>query len=110
MARASAATLPPAFMSSPIRRRFARASTPYLRWHLALMQQRIKIHGNDPIKAFETGLFSRAILDRLGDTLRTRSPDEALSHIGTKSLDAIVRLVRQSAAAANPSAWCRTTR
>lgn len=82
-------------------KRISKTATPYMRWHLSLMGKRMKIHGNDPIKTFQTGLFSQAILDRLGDSLRTRSPDEALSMMGEKSLKAILKLVKQSAAVAN---------
>lgn len=81
--------------------RVRKSSTPYMRWHLGLMLKRLKIHANDPIKAFETGLFSRPILDRLADALRTRAPDEALSMMGEKSLQAILKLVKNSAAFAN---------
>lgn len=82
-------------------KRIIKSSSPYMRWHLQLMLQRMKVHGNEPIKTFETGLFSQAILDRLGDSLRTRSPDEALSQIGEKSLHAIIKLVKKSAAVGN---------
>jgi type II secretory pathway component PulF len=82
-------------------KRISKTATPYMRWHLSLMARRMKVHGNDPIKTFQTGLFSQAILDRLGDSLRTRSPDEALSMMGEKSLNAILKLVKQSAAVAN---------
>lgn len=81
--------------------RVRKSSTPYMRWHLALMLTRLQTHSNDPIKAFETGLFSRPILDRLADALRTRAPDEALSLMGEKSLQAILRMVAKAAAAAN---------
>jgi hypothetical protein len=82
-------------------KRISKTATPYMKWHLSLMARRMKIHGNDPIKTFQTGLFSQAILDRLGDSLRTRSPDEALSMMGEKSLKAIIKIVKQSAAVAN---------
>jgi type II secretory pathway component PulF len=82
-------------------KRISKTSTPYMKWHLSLMAKRMKVHGNDPIKTFQTGLFSQAILDRLGDSLRTRSPDEALSMMGEKSLKAILKLVKRSAAVAN---------
>lgn len=78
-------------------------ATPYMRWHLKLMATRMKVHGNDPIKTFQTGLFSEAILDRLGDTLRTSAPDEALSLMGEKSLGAILKMVKRAAAVANSS-------
>jgi len=81
--------------------RVRQSSTPYMRWHLSLMLRRLQIHANEPIKAFETGLFSQPILDRLNDALRTRSPDEALSHMGEKSLQAILKVVKRSAAFAN---------
>ncbi len=77
------------------------SATPYMRWHLRLMATRMKVHGNEPIKTFQTGLFSQAILDRLGDTLRTRAPDEALSEMGEKSLSSILKMVKQAAAVAN---------
>lgn len=82
-------------------KRLSKTATPYMLWHLTLMATRMKVHGNDPIKTFQTGLFSQAILDRLGDTLRTSSPDEALSTMGEKSLKAILKMVKQGAAAAN---------
>lgn len=82
-------------------KRISKTATPYMKWHLAQMSRRMKVHGNDPIKTFQTGLFSQPILDRLGDSLRTRSPDEALSMMGEKSLAAILKIVKQSAAVAN---------
>lgn len=81
--------------------RVRKSSSPYMRWHLAVMLKRLQVHSNEPIKAFETGLFSRPILDRLADAMRTRAPDEALSLMGERSLQAIIKLVKNSAAFAN---------
>lgn len=81
--------------------RVRKASTPYMRWHLSVMLKRMQVHANEPIRAFETGLFSRPILDRLADAMRTRAPDEALSLMGDRSLQAIIKLVKRSAAFAN---------
>lgn len=81
--------------------RVKKSSSPYMRWHLSVMIRRLQMYSNDPIKAFETGLFSRPILDRLGDAMRTQSPDEALSFMGDRSLQAIIKLVKRAAASAN---------
>jgi type II secretory pathway component PulF len=81
--------------------RIAKGSTPYMRWHLLLIKRRIKAHGSDAIKAFDTGLFSQAILDRIEDAGRSRDMADTISVIGERSLHMIVKDVKQSAAVAN---------
>lgn len=81
--------------------RMAKGSSPYLTWHLMLIKRRIKAHGSDAIKAFETGLFSRPLLDRIDDAARTRQLADALSAIGERSMHLIVAMVKRSAAVAN---------
>lgn len=75
--------------------------TPYLRWHINIMIRRMRKDGDNALKMFQTGLFSQAIVDRLADSLRTRSADEALSELGEKSLGAVVAIVKKAAMVTN---------
>ncbi|QOU76428.1 hypothetical protein JAB4_059280 (plasmid) [Janthinobacterium sp. HH102] len=75
--------------------------TPYLLWHVNIMMRRMRKDADNAIKMFQTGLFSQQIIDRLADSLRTRSPDEALSEMGEKSLSDVVAIVKKSAQFAN---------
>jgi hypothetical protein len=75
----------------------ADGSPPYLRWHAEIIKKRINSFGEDAIRAFDTGLFSRPILDRLDDAARSKGLIQALTSLGDRSLDSIVRIVKLNA-------------
>lgn len=72
-------------------------ASPYLRWHLNRITPQIEVLGDDALKAFNTGLVSRAVMDRLEDAKRTRDLDKTIQHVGDKSLAAMVRIAKQYA-------------
>ena len=72
-------------------------STPYLRWHLNRIIPLIPQLGEDALKAFDTGLISRQVMDRLEDAKRTRDLDRTIQHVGDKSLAAMVRIAKRYA-------------
>lgn len=72
-------------------------ATPYLRWHLNRTIPGIERLGDDALKAFDTGLISRAVMDRLEDAKRTRDLDKTIQHVGDKSLTAMVRIAKRYA-------------
>ncbi len=72
-------------------------ASPYLRWHLNRITPRIEELGDEALKAFDTGLVSRAVMDRLEDAKRTRDLDKTIQHVGDKSLAAMVRISKRYA-------------
>jgi len=72
-------------------------ATPYLRWHLNQIIPKIEGKGESALEAFNTGLLSRPILDRLQDANRTRDLDKTIIHVGDKALKALVRHVKARA-------------
>lgn len=72
-------------------------STPYLRWHLNRVVTRIPQMGENALGAFDTGLISRPVMDRLEDAKRNRDLDRTIEHVGDKSLAAMVRIARRYA-------------
>lgn len=69
-------------------------ATPYLRWHLNRIIPKIEGKGADALAAFNTGLISQSIVDRLDDASRTRDLDATIVHVGDKALDALVHHVK----------------
>jgi type II secretory pathway component PulF len=69
-------------------------STPYLRWHLNRMIPKIEGKGADAIAAFNTGLLTQAILDRLEDASKTRDLDKTIIHVGDKALESLIKIVK----------------
>lgn len=76
-------------------------SSPYLRWHLNRIIPQIESKGEAALEAFNTGIFSQAVLDRLEDAHRTRDIDNTFIHVGDKALFSLVRLVKLRADAIN---------
>jgi len=72
-------------------------STPYLRWHLNRVVVRIPQMGENALGAFDTGLISRPVMDRLEDAKRNRDLDKTIEHVGDKSLTAMVRIAKRYA-------------
>jgi hypothetical protein len=74
-------------------------STPYMRWHLNRIIPRTEGKGTDGkggdgLAAFDTGLLSQAIIDRLEDASRTRDLDKTIVHVGDKALESLVKFVK----------------
>lgn len=69
-------------------------STPYLRWHLNRIIPQLEALGDDALKAFDTGLISRSVMDRLEDAKRTRDLDMTIQHVGDKALASMVRVAK----------------
>lgn len=72
-------------------------STPYLRWHLNRIIPGIERLGDKGLMAFDTGLISRAVMDRLEDAKRTRDLDKTIQHVGDKALESMVRIAKRYA-------------
>lgn len=73
---------------------------PYMRWHMNRIIPAIEAQEN-ALEAFYTGLFSRAILDRLQDARRTRDLETTIVHVGFQALSGLVSLVQRNAATVN---------
>lgn len=76
-------------------------STPYLRWHLNRIVPQLTELGDNALKAFDTGLISRPVMDRLEDAKRTRDLDKTIQHVGDKALAAMVRTAKRFAEASS---------
>lgn len=72
-------------------------ASPYLRWHLNRITPQIEVLGDEALKAFDTGLISSAVMDRLEDAKRTRDLDRTIQHVGDRSLAAMVRISKRYA-------------
>jgi type II secretory pathway component PulF len=77
--------------------RIERGSSSWMAWHIRNIRIRYSAAGANPMRAFNTGLFSISIIDLIEDASRTRSFDSTLIHIGSEALPIIVRKVRSMA-------------
>lgn len=84
-------------------RRIQARSTPYLKWHIRRMIRGIPSSGKDPMKALNTGLFSKHILDQIEDAASSREFDETLTHIGRAALNSVIDVVKRAVIAASVS-------
>lgn len=73
-------------------------STPYLRWHLNRIVPQLEVLGDEALRALDTGLISRSVMDRLEDSKRNRDLAGTVQHVGDKSLAAMVRTAKRYAA------------
>lgn len=80
--------------------RIAKASPRWLAWRVTQIKKRLAVSGSNPVSAFNTGLFSPAIMDMIEDAARNRSFDEALMYLGSSAMPAIVKKVKLMAVVA----------
>ena len=77
-------------------------STPWMRWHLREILQRLSrpksIHFGS---AFQTGVLSQYLEDRVQDASERSDPIEAFVKIGVGSIDQLTRTIERSAAKLN---------
>lgn len=72
--------------------------TPYLRWHTRSMQRRAIQFAAEPVRMLNTGIFNPTILDRIHNSLgSSRDIAGAIEHVGSDSIDDVVRSVKTSA-------------
>ena len=74
--------------------RIEKNSSIWLGWHVHQIRKRLLAAGANPLKAFNTGLFSTSILDLIEDAARNRSFDQTLSHLGADALPIIIKRVK----------------
>ena len=79
--------------------RIERGASPWMAWHVQNIRKRYAVSGANPMRAFNTGLFSTAIIDLIEDASRNRSFDGTLIHMSAEALPIIVRRVRAMAMA-----------
>ena len=78
-------------------RRLLRTSDPWLSWHLREMDRRLTAEPHRPMAAFDTGLFSTLIVDKVSDAAGRDQFEEAITELGTQSLKEIVEAVQRNA-------------
>lgn len=80
--------------------RIENSARPWLRWHIQKIRVRLASTGANPMGALDNGLFSHAIMDFIEDASRTRSFDEAITHLSTDAMPMIIRKVKVMTAVA----------
>lgn len=78
-------------------RRLMRTSDSWLSWHLREMDRRLTAEPHRPMSAFDTGLFSTLIVDKVSDAAGRDQFEEAITDLGTQSLKEIVEAVQRNA-------------
>lgn len=75
----------------------------WLQWHIDEIMHRLDKESDQPAKAFNTGVFSQGVTDRVEDFGERSNFEEALSKVGLSSIDKIVQMVTVSARVMNVS-------
>ncbi|WP_321817931.1 MULTISPECIES: type II secretion system protein [unclassified Paraburkholderia] len=78
-------------------KRIGRHSDPWLRWHVEVMERRLKEHPEQPMRAFASGIFSEEVVDRIADAERRDNFVDAIKSLGRSSLDRVVEAVCRNA-------------
>ena len=79
--------------------RIERGASPWMAWHIHTIRKKYATSGANPMRAFDTGLFSTTIIDLIEDASRNRTFDGTLIHLSAEALPIIVRRVRAMAMA-----------
>jgi type II secretory pathway component PulF len=79
--------------------RIERGSSSWMSWHIHRIRRRYAVSGANPMRAFNTGLFSMSIIDLIEDAARNRSFEDTLIHMSSEALPIIVGKVRSMAIA-----------
>jgi type II secretory pathway component PulF len=74
--------------------RVAQKSTPWMAWQLRKIKSRMLISGENTLRAFDSGLFSREFVDLIEDASRNRSFDVTLQYLGCEALPRVVQRVK----------------
>lgn len=77
--------------------RIERGASPWMAWHIQKIRRKYAVSGANPMRAFNTGLFSNMIIDLIEDASRNRTFDGTLIHMSSEALPIIVRKVRAMA-------------
>lgn len=77
--------------------RIERGASPWMAWHIQKIRRKYAVSGANPMRAFNTGLFSTTIIDLIEDASRNRTFDGTLIHMSSEALPIIVRKVRAMA-------------
>ena len=74
--------------------RISAKTTPWLSWQVRKIKSRMLKSGENTLRAFDSGLFSRDLVDLLEDASRNRSFDDTLRYLGNEALPRIVQKVK----------------
>jgi len=74
--------------------RISAKTSPWLSWQVRKIKMRMLKSGENTLRAFDSGLFSRDLVDLLEDASRNRSFDDTLRYLGNESLPRIVQKVK----------------
>jgi|CryBogDrversion2_8_1035294.scaffolds.fasta_scaffold01435_4 type II secretory pathway component PulF len=74
--------------------RVASKSTPWMSWQLRKIKSRMLSSGENTLRAFDSGLFSREFVDLIEDASRNRSFDLTLQYLGSEALPRVVQKVK----------------
>lgn len=79
----------------------AARGSPWLRWHIRRIQLRLDKEADKPALAFDTGIFNRALTDRVMDYGARNEFHLAIGKIGMASIDKTTEFVSNSAKVLN---------
>jgi len=74
--------------------RVASKSTPWMSWQMRKIKSRMLSSGENTLRAFDSGLFSREFVDLIEDASRNRSFDLTLQYLGSEALPKVVQKVK----------------
>jgi type II secretory pathway component PulF len=77
--------------------RLKQTADPWLRWHLDEMDRRLTQNPHRPMEAFNTGLFSVSIVDKVSDAASRDQFEEAITALGSEWLGEIVKAIQRNA-------------
>lgn len=77
-------------------------ASPWLRWHIKMIERRLLTHSANYGEAFSTGIFNRELSNRLIDkTRRTGNFSEVIRQIGIEGIEAAREQVKRSTRSLN---------
>lgn len=79
----------------------AARGSPWLRWHIRRIQGRLDTNAEHPAEAFDTGVFNRALTDRVIDYGQRSAFHDALGKVGIASIEKVTEFVSGSATLLN---------
>jgi hypothetical protein len=77
--------------------RLAKAADPWMRWHLDMMRDRLRMMPDKPLRAIDTGLFTDRIMDKIVDAASRDQFEMAIMNLGHDSIERVIAMVRKNA-------------
>jgi type II secretory pathway component PulF len=77
------------------------SATPWMTWHLTKILRMLDKEASEPVKAFDTGVLPQELYERVADYGERSGFQNAMSKIGSQSLERVMALVQKRAKVLN---------